>query len=63
MVIHGIIGKKSFTVEQLVENAHALIKAIAKAKPAASKGEYFKSISIAATMSPGVKVNPATVTL
>ncbi len=61
-IIHCIIGKKSFTEEQLVENANALIQAIAKAKPAAAKGQYFKSISIAATMSPGVKVNPATVT-
>jgi len=62
-IIHCIIGKKSFTEEQLVENANALIQAIAKAKPAAAKGQYFKSISIAATMSPGVKVNPATVAL
>ena len=62
-IIHCIIGKKSFTEQQLVENANALIQAIAKAKPAAAKGQYFKSISIAATMSPGVKVNPATVTL
>ena len=62
-IIHCIIGKKSFTEEQLIENANALIQAIAKAKPAAAKGQYFKSISIAATMSPGVKINPATVTL
>jgi len=62
-IIHCIIGKKSFTEEQLVENANALIQAIAKAKPAAAKGQYNKSISIAATMSPGVKVNPATVAL
>ena len=62
-IIHCIIGKKSFTEEQLVENANALIQAIAKAKPAAAKGQYFKSISMAATMSPGVKINPSTVTL
>ena len=62
-IIHCVIGKKSFTEEQLVENANALIQAIAKAKPAAAKGQYFKSITIAATMSPGVKINPATVTL
>ena len=61
-IIHCIIGKKSFTEEQLIENANALIQAIAKAKPAAAKGQYFKSISIASTMSPGVKINPATVT-
>ena len=62
-IIHCIIGKKSFTEEQLIENANALIQAIAKAKPAAAKGQYFRSITIAATMSPGVKVNPATVVL
>ena len=62
-IIHCIIGKKSFTEQQLVENANALIAAIAKAKPAAAKGQYFKSISMAATMSPGVKINPTTVAL
>ena len=62
-IIHCIIGKKSFTEEQLTENANALIQAIAKAKPAAAKGQYFRSITIAATMSPGVKINPATVAL
>ena len=62
-IIHCIIGKKSFSEQQLIENANALIQAIAKAKPAAAKGQYFKSISIAATMSPGVKINPATVVL
>ena len=62
-IVHCIIGKKSFTEQQLVENANALIAALAKAKPAAAKGQYFKSISVAATMSPGVKVNPATVAL
>ena len=61
-IIHCIIGKKSFTEQQLTENANALIQAIAKAKPAAAKGQYFKSITIASTMSPGVKINPATVT-
>ena len=60
-IIHCIIGKKSFTEQQLTENANALIQAIAKAKPAAAKGQYFKSITMAATMSPGVKINPATV--
>ena len=60
-IIHCVIGKKSFTEQQLVENANALIQAIAKAKPSAAKGQYFRSISVAATMSPGIKVNPATV--
>ena len=58
-IIHVIIGKKSFTDEQLAENANALLNAIAKAKPSAAKGQYFKSVTIASTMSPGVKVNDA----
>lgn len=62
-IVHCIIGKKSFSEQQLIENAEALIAALAKAKPAAAKGQYFKSISIAATMSPGVKINPASVAL
>jgi len=61
-IIHCVIGKKSFSEQQLVENANALISAIAKAKPSAAKGQYFRSITMAATMSPGVKINPATVT-
>ena len=60
-IIHCVIGKKSFTEQQLAENANALIQAIAKAKPAAAKGQYFKSISLSSTMSPGIKINPATV--
>ena len=58
-IIHVIIGKKSFDDEKLVENANVLIGAIAKAKPSAAKGQYFKSVTIASTMSPGVKVNTA----
>ncbi len=56
-VIHCPIGKKSFGKEKLVENYKALMDAIIKAKPAAAKGQYVKSISIASTMGPGVKVN------
>lgn len=55
-VIHCAIGKKSFGKEKLVENYNALLDAIIKAKPAAAKGQYIKSISIASTMGPGVKV-------
>ncbi|MBR0373152.1 MAG: 50S ribosomal protein L1 [Mogibacterium sp.] len=58
-IIHVIIGKCSFTDEMLVENATALIQAIAKAKPAAAKGQYFKSITVASSMGPGVKVSTA----
>ena len=56
-VIHCPIGKKSFGKEKLVENYKALMEAIIKAKPAAAKGQYVKSIAVASTMGPGVKVN------
>ena len=55
-VIHCVIGKKSFGKEKLLENFNALLDAIVKAKPAAAKGTYIKSISLASTMGPGVKV-------
>lgn len=58
-IIHVIIGKCSFTEEQLVENANALIQVIAKAKPAAAKGQYFKSVTVTSTMGPGVKISTA----
>ena len=51
------IGKASFTVEQLKENFSTLMEAIIKAKPAAAKGQYIKSVVIASTMGPGIKVN------
>ncbi len=56
-IIHCAIGKKSFGKEKLMENYQALMDAIVKAKPAAAKGQYVKSISISSTMGPGVKVN------
>ena len=55
-VIHRSIGKKSFGKEKLIENYNALLDAIVKAKPASSKGQYIKSIAVASTMGPGVKV-------
>ncbi|MBQ8885965.1 MAG: 50S ribosomal protein L1 [Clostridia bacterium] len=55
-IIHCPIGKKSFGKEKLVENFTALMDAIIKAKPAAAKGQYVKSVTIASTMGPGVKV-------
>jgi len=60
-VVHVSIGKKSFSVEQLVENATALIDALIRAKPAASKGTYLKKITISTTMGPGLRVDPASV--
>ena len=58
-IIHTPIGKASFGVEKLQENFNALLEAVVKAKPAAAKGQYLKSVTVAATMGPGVKVNPA----
>ncbi len=55
-IIHCPIGKKSFGKEKLVENYTALYEAIVKAKPAAAKGQYVKSVNLASTMGPGVKV-------
>ena len=55
-IIHCPIGKKSFGKEKLVENYTALIDAIVKAKPAAAKGTYLKSVVLASTMGPGIKV-------
>ena len=58
-IIHTPIGKASFGPEKLTENFNALLEAVVKAKPAAAKGQYLKSVTVAATMGPGVKVNPA----
>ncbi len=55
-IIHCPIGKKSFGKEKLLENYTALYEAIVKAKPAAAKGQYVKSVALASTMGPGVKV-------
>ena len=56
-IIHCPIGKKSFGKEKLMENYTALFDAIVKAKPAAAKGQYVKSVALASTMGPGVKVS------
>ncbi len=56
-IIHVPVGKASFTPEQLRQNFDALMSAVMKAKPSALKGQYLKSVSIAPTMGPGVKVN------
>ena len=57
-IIHCPIGKVSFGAEKLRENYQALTEAIVKAKPAAAKGQYIRSASIATTMGPGIKINP-----
>lgn len=58
-IIHVTVGKSSFEEAKLVENINTIISAIAKAKPAAAKGQYFRSVTMASTMGPGVKLNVA----
>ena len=60
-IIHCPIGKVSFGSEKLRENFNTLLDAIVKAKPSAAKGQYLKSISVSATMGPGLKINPSRV--
>ena len=61
-IIHCPLGKVSFGVEKLTDNFNALVGAIAKAKPAAAKGQYVRSCVVASTMGPGVKVNTLKIT-
>jgi large subunit ribosomal protein L1 len=56
-IIHAPVGKLSFSAEELTENAQALIEAVLKAKPAATKGKYVKNIALSSTMGPGIKVD------
>lgn len=58
-IVHTVIGKASFGAEKLTDNFNSLMEAIIKAKPSSAKGQYLKSVSVATTMGPGVKVNPA----
>jgi len=57
-IVHVPIGKASFGTEKLKENFLALVEALIKAKPAAAKGKYLKTVTVASTMGPGVKINP-----
>jgi large subunit ribosomal protein L1 len=58
-IIHGIIGKKSFDLDSLVENYFALREELQRARPAPVKGRYFKSVALTTTMGPSIKVDPA----
>ena len=57
-IVHVPVGKKSFGAEKLKENFQTLMEALIKAKPAAAKGQYVKSVSVSSTMGPGIKLNP-----
>lgn len=61
-IVHVPVGKASFTQEQLQENFKAVMDAIMKAKPSAVKGQYLKSVTVASTMGPGIKLNVAKIT-
>ena len=61
-IVHVPVGKVSFGSEKLSENFQTLMSALIKAKPAAAKGQYMKSVVISTTMGPGVKINPAKIT-
>jgi len=60
-IVHAPIGKVSFGPEKLLDNAKALIDGVLKAKPAAAKGRYMKSVALSSTMGPGVKVDLGTI--
>jgi large subunit ribosomal protein L1 len=60
-IVHAPIGKKSFDKEKLVGNLETLMDAINKAKPAAAKGAYIKTITVSSTMGPGIKIDPQTI--
>jgi large subunit ribosomal protein L1 len=57
-IIHAPIGKASFDADKLVDNMATLIDTLIKVKPAAAKGQYVRSVTVASTMGPGIKVNP-----
>lgn len=58
-IVHASVGKKSFPADKIVDNARALLSALIKAKPATAKGSYLRSIAISTTMGPGVRIDPA----
>jgi len=60
-IIHTSIGRVSFTPEQLAENAKELLTTLARMKPAAARGTYMRSVTVASTMSPGIKIDPKSV--
>jgi len=61
-IVHTPLGKVSFGIEKLQDNFTTLLEAVVKAKPSAAKGQYLKSVTVASTMGPGVKINPLKLT-
>lgn len=56
-IVHALLGKLSFSMENLIENIKALMKAVMQAKPSAAKGQYIKAVSLSSTMGPGIKID------
>jgi large subunit ribosomal protein L1 len=56
-IVHAPVGKISFATESLLANAHALVDSVVRAKPAAAKGKYLKSVTVSSTMGPGVTID------
>src|SRR5438045_4669371 len=61
-IIHAPVGKVSFASQSLIENAHALVDSVVKAKPSAAKGKYLKSVTMSSTMGPGITIDTTHVT-
>ena len=61
-IIHAPVGKASFPAQNLIENAHALVDSVVKAKPAAAKGKFLKSVTMSSTMGPGIAIDTTHVT-
>ncbi len=60
-LVHAAVGKKSFAEAQLADNVRSLVGALVKAKPAAAKGTYLRSITLSSTMGPGIKIDPTSI--
>jgi large subunit ribosomal protein L1 len=58
-IIHAPVGKTSFSTDKLIDNTHALVDSVVRAKPAAAKGRYLKSVTVSSTMGPGVAIDTA----
>src|SRR5438067_7723738 len=56
-IIHAPLGKTSFATQSLIENTHALVDSVVKAKPSAAKGKFLKSVTVSSTMGPGIRID------
>ncbi len=60
-IVHAPVGRKSFDENQIADNVRALVSALVKAKPAAAKGTYLRSVCISSTMGPGLRIDPTSI--